>query len=64
MRPNIWHVCVLVGAMMVAAYLCGVAASFLPAQEGLVDQLKGKLSETGVFFRADAPRSLRNPGDA
>ena len=29
----------------------------------MVDQLKEKLSKTGVFFRADAPRSLRNPGD-
>src|SRR5208282_5624367 len=38
--------------------------AFSQPQEGLVDQLKAKLSKTGIFFRADAPRSLRNSGDA
>jgi hypothetical protein len=32
-------------------------------QGGVVSELKEKLSKTGVFFRADAPRSLRNPDD-
>ena len=48
--------------LVVAACLAGIPA-FSQSQEGLVDQLKQKLSKTGVFFRADAPRSLRNPGD-
>lgn len=36
---------------------------FAQSQESLTDQLKEKLSKTGIFFRADAPRSLRIPDD-
>jgi len=49
--------------MIVAALLAAFPRGFSQSQEGLVGQLKEKLSKTGVFFRADAPRSLRNPGD-
>ena len=49
--------------MMVAACFTAAPLAFSQPQGGLVDQLKEKLSKTGVFFRADAPRSLRNPGD-
>jgi hypothetical protein len=42
--------------------------AFSQTQESLTSQLEEKLSEklskTGVFFRADAPRSLRNAADA
>jgi hypothetical protein len=31
--------------------------------QGIFDQLKAKFSKTGIFFRADCPRSLRNPND-
>ncbi len=36
---------------------------FSQTQETLTSQLKEKLSKTGIFFRADAPRWLRNPDD-
>jgi hypothetical protein len=49
--------------MMVAACFTAAPHAFSQPQEGLVDQLKEKLSKTGVFFRADAPRFLRNSGD-
>ena len=63
MRPNIRHSYALVGVMMVAALATASPLGFSQPQEGLVDQLKEKVSKAGVFFRADAPRSLRNPGD-
>ncbi len=50
-----------------AYFLLGAAltAAALPAfsQEGLFDQLKARFSKTGIFFRADCPRSLRNSSD-
>ena len=61
MRRNSWHFFALLGAMMVVVYFYGAPAAFPRPQGGLVDQLKDKLSKTGIFFRADAPRSLRNP---
>jgi hypothetical protein len=49
---------------MIFAACCLMAPpAFSQAQESLMDQLKAKLSKTGIFFRADAPRALRNPGD-
>jgi hypothetical protein len=48
---------------MVAAFFTAAPPAFSQPQGSLVDQLKEKLSKTGVFFRADAPRSLRNSGD-
>ncbi len=63
MRPNNRHSYARVGAMMVAALLAASPRGFSQPQEGVVDQWKEQLSKTGVFFRADAPRSLRNPGD-
>jgi hypothetical protein len=63
MRPTISLSYSLLGAMILAECFTAVPPAFSQPQEGLVDQLKEKLSKTGVFFRADAPRSLRNPGD-
>ena len=63
MKPTTWHSNSLLVAMIAAAFLTAIIPAFSRTQEGLVDQLKEKLSKTGVFFRADAPRSLRNPGD-
>jgi hypothetical protein len=54
--------------VLCAAVLAACSAFSLPAfsqpQESLTTQLKEKLSKTGVFFRADTPRSLRNADDA
>ncbi len=63
MRPNTWHLHSLLAAMTLAACFTAALPAFSRSQEGLADQLKEKLSKTGVFFRADAPRSLRNPSD-
>ena len=49
--------------MLVAACFAAARPALCRPQEGLLDQLKERLSKTGIFFRADAPRSLRNPGD-
>jgi hypothetical protein len=49
--------------MMAAACLSAAPPAFCQPQDSLVDQLKERLSKTGVFFRADAPRSLRNSSD-
>jgi hypothetical protein len=40
-----------------------VATSFCAPQAGLKQTLEEKVSRAGVFFRADAPRVLRNPDD-
>ncbi|MGA2983781.1 MAG: hypothetical protein ABSG32_08195 [Terriglobia bacterium] len=63
MRLNLWLFYALLGAMMVVACFTAAPPALSQPQEGLVDQLKARFSKTGVFFRADAPRSLRNPGD-
>lgn len=34
---------------------CGAPPLFSQSQEGLIDQWKGKISKTGVFFRAPRP---------
>jgi hypothetical protein len=49
--------------MVLAATFMAAPPAFAQPQESLTDQLKARFSKTGVFFRADAPRSLRNPGD-
>ncbi len=64
MRHNIGHLRTLLAAIAIGVYLMAVGPAFSQPQQGLMDQLKDKLSKTGVFFRADAPRALRNPGDA
>jgi len=63
MRSSIWHSISLLAALIVATCFTALLPAFSRPQEELVGQLKEKLSKTGVFFRADAPRSLRNPGD-
>ncbi len=63
MRLNLRQFRALLGTMILAVCFTPTPPAFSQTQEGLVDQLKEKLSKTGVFFRADAPRSLRNPSD-
>jgi len=63
MRAKVGHSHSLFGVMIVTVCFIAALPAFSQPQEGLVDQLKEKLSKTGVFFRADAPRSLRNSGD-
>ncbi len=49
-----------------AAIIIAAWCAFLPrtlSGQGLLDELKAKLSKTGIFFRADCPRSLRNSND-
>jgi hypothetical protein len=53
----------LLGATIIVAGVTSAPRALSPSQEGLVDLLKERFSKTGVFFRADAPRSLRNAGD-
>lgn len=62
MKSPIRHYWPVLVAVTVAACFAARPAASRP-QEGLMDQLKAQLSKTGVFFRADAPRSLRNPSD-
>ncbi len=56
--------CVLLGAATVAATTAFPPPAYSQAQQGIVDQVRGKISQTGVFFRADTPVSLRNSDDA
>ncbi|MGA3164835.1 MAG: hypothetical protein ABSF14_01820 [Terriglobia bacterium] len=54
----------LLRAVVLAACFALPIPAFSQTQESITSQLKEKLSKTGVFFRADVPRSLRNPDDA
>jgi hypothetical protein len=63
MRPNIRQSIALLGAMIaIACWLSGPPA-FSQAEGSTVSEWEARLLKTGVFFRADAPRSLRNSGD-
>src|ERR1035437_8811908 len=62
MMPNIRHCCLRLAVMMVVCFVAAPAA-FPQVNGSVVSDLKERLSRTGVFFRADAPRSLRNSGD-
>jgi hypothetical protein len=64
MKPDIAFRKMALAAALLAASLTGAPGAFSQSQEGLVNQLKDKLARTGVFFRADAPCSLRNSADA
>lgn len=61
--PATYHLPFLMVLGLIAITL--LAFGFTPAwaQQELVSQLKDKVSVAGVFFRADAPRVLRNSGD-
>ena len=63
MRPNIGIIRIFLQWRLVVACSYGARRLFPSPRKDWSDQLKEKLSKTGVFFRADAPRSLRNPGD-
>jgi len=63
MRSTLRQFGSLLGFMVVAACFMAAPPAFSQPQESLLDQLKAKLSKTGIFFRADAPRSLRNSDD-
>ena len=43
--------------------VCFASSAFSQNQEGFYDRLKERLAKAGIFFRADAPRSLRNSSD-
>ena len=64
MKPDIACRRSVFAAAILAACLTGAPCAYPQSQEGLVNQLKDRLAKTGVFFRADGPRYLRNPGDA
>jgi len=49
--------------VILATYLAFPLRAFPQEQSGLTSDLRQKLATTGVFFRADAPRSLRNADD-
>jgi hypothetical protein len=63
MRTTFRHDRLLIAAFAVAACCTAVPAARSQPQESLMDQLKARFSKTGIFFRADAPRSLRNSAD-
>jgi hypothetical protein len=63
MRLYTLHFYALLGVTLAAACLSAPPAAFAQPQGSLVDQLKEKLSRTGIFFRADCPRTLRNSSD-
>ncbi len=64
MKPCIrYSYCLVCGAVLAAVFTVSTPA-FPQPQESLTSQLKEKFSKTGVFFRADTPRSLRNADDA
>lgn len=48
---------------LITVGVCCAPPAFSQDQQGIYDRLKGRLAKTGIFFRADAPRSLRNPAD-
>lgn len=54
---------VIRSAAMVGTWFALVATYFCAAQEGLRQTLEEKVARAGVFFRADAPRVLRNQDD-
>ena len=62
MMPNLRNCCLRLAVMMVVCFVAAPAA-FPQVNGSVVSDLKERLSRTGVFFRADAPRSLRNSGD-
>ncbi len=62
MMPNLRHSCLRVAVVTAVCFASAVPA-FSQINGSVVSELKEKLSRTGVFFRADAPRSLRNPDD-
>jgi hypothetical protein len=48
---------------LIAVSLMAAASGSAQTQEGTVAKWKAELYQTGIFFRADAPRWLRNPSD-
>ncbi len=63
MRPHRWNLLAFLSATTVIAGLAAAPSAFSQSQVGMVGQWKEKLSKAGVFFRADAPRFLRNSSD-
>src|SRR5689334_16388214 len=57
------HYSPLLIAASLAVFLFLPVPAFPKPQAGIMSQWRDKLSKTGVFFRADAPRSLRNSDD-
>jgi hypothetical protein len=63
MKPCIRYSYFFVCAALLAVCFTFSAPAFSRSQESLASQLKEKLSKTGIFFRADTPRFLRNGDD-
>jgi hypothetical protein len=63
MRPNIRQSIALVGVTFGLANLLAGPPAFSQVEGSTVSEWKERLLKTGIFFRADAPRSLRNSGD-
>ena len=58
------HRRLLLAVLATAVLLVAIPRAFSQStEERVVGQLRERLAKTGVFFRADAPRSLRNPDD-
>ncbi len=62
MMPTIRHSCARFAVILVLCFMPAPPA-FSQVNGSVVSDWREKLSKTGVFFRADAPRSLRNPDD-
>src|ERR1017187_2799696 len=63
-NDNLRYRRLILGALTtVMLFLASRSAFSQTTQERVVGQLRERLAKTGVFFRADAPRSLRNPDD-
>ena len=62
MNSKLRHGCARL-ALVVAACLLASPHGYSQLDGSVVSDLRERLSKTGVFFRADAPRSLRNSGD-
>jgi hypothetical protein len=63
MRPRIVCAGARLSALLAVMFIATAPTAFSQPQDGAATPLAGQISRTGVFFRADAPRSLRAPDD-
>ncbi len=62
MMPKKRHYCVRLAVVLAVGSVAALPA-FSQVDGSTLSDWKEKLSRTGIFFRADAPHSLRNPAD-
>ena len=62
MMPKKRHYCVQLAVVLAVGFVAALP-SFSQVDGSTLSDWKEKLSRTGIFFRADAPHSLRNPAD-